>query len=113
MDLNKAVDKWKKIAPQKTWKKFKIQFTKSLVNNQKRIGTLREIGIANQVREQLETNRDNTETIAKFQIEKAQTIEDLTARLAQLENTKSSTVQAYSAQMPPVIIPPSRSYDMS
>ena len=56
------------------------------MKNQKRSGTLREIGIANQVKEKLETNRDNTETVTKFQINQAQTIEELTASLDQLEN---------------------------
>jgi hypothetical protein len=58
----------------------------------------------------VDTNRDNTETVAQFQIEQAQTIEALTARLANLEGTKG---HAYSAQVPPVITPPSTSDDMS
>ena len=113
MDLNEAVDDWKKIAPQKKWKKFKMHFTKAVMKNQKRSSTLREIGIANQVKEQVETNRENTETMEIFQINLAQTIEELTARLDQLVNTKAPTGQAYGAQVPSVIMPPSRSDDMS
>ena len=64
MDLNETVDYWKEIVPQKTWKKFKMQFTKLVTNNQKLIGTLREIGISNKFKEQVETNRGNTETVA-------------------------------------------------
>ena len=41
MDLNEAVDDWKKIVPQKTWKKFKIHFAKAVTKNQKRSGALR------------------------------------------------------------------------
>ena len=112
MDLNEAIDDWKKIVPQKTWKKFKMHFTKAVTKNQKRSGTLREIGIANQVKDQVETNRDNTENVAKFQIEQEEKIEELTARMAQLENTKPPTGQAYGAQGPSVLTPPSRSDDM-
>ena len=64
MDLNETVDYWKEIVPQKTWKKFKMHFTKLVTNNQKLIGTLREIGISNKFKEQVETNRGNTETVA-------------------------------------------------
>ena len=74
MDLNEAVDEWKQIAPQKTWKKFKMHFTKAVMKNQKRSGALREIGIANQVKEQVETNHNNTETVENFRIEQAKTI---------------------------------------
>ena len=102
-----------KTVPQKTWKKFKTHFNKAVTKNQKRSGTLRDIGISNQVKDQVETNRDSTETVAKFQINQEQTIEYLTALMAQIENTKSPTGQAYGAQVPPVITPPSRSDDTS
>jgi hypothetical protein len=111
MDLNDAVDDWKnKPAADKTWKAFKTHFSKAVTKNQKRSGTLREIGIANQVQAQVETNRDNTETVAQFQIKQAQIIEALTARLASLEGTKG---QAYNAQVPPVITPPGTPDDIS
>jgi hypothetical protein len=112
MDLNEAVDEWKKTpAIDKTWKLFKTHFSKAVTKNQKRSGTLKEIGIANQVKEQLETNRDNTETVAQFQVEQAQTIDALQARLALLEAQKG---QAYGAQGPPAVItPPSAPDDMS
>ena len=71
-----------------------MHFTQAVMKNQKRSGTLREIGISNQVKEQVEINWDNTETVAKFQIKKAQTIEELTGHLSQLENTKAPTGQA-------------------
>ena len=51
-----------------------MQFTKAVTKNQKRSGTLRGIRVSNQVKEKVETNRDNTKTVAKFQIEQAQTI---------------------------------------
>ena len=54
--------------------KFKMHFTKAVMRNQKRSGTLREIGSTNKFKEQVEINRDNTETVAKLQIEQAQTI---------------------------------------
>ena len=43
--------------------------------NQKHSGTLREIGISNQVKKQVETNHKNKETVAKFQTKQAQTVE--------------------------------------
>jgi hypothetical protein len=112
MDLNEAVDEWKKKPTvDKTWQAFKTHFSKAITKNQKRSGTLKEIGIANQVQQQVDTNRDNTETVVQFQLEQAQTIEALTARLALLEATKP---QAYGAQVPPnVITPPSTADDMS
>jgi hypothetical protein len=112
MDLNEAVDEWKKKPTiDKTWKIFKTHFSKAVTRNQKRSGTLKEIGIANQVKEQLETNRDNTETIAQFQVEQAQTIDALQARLALLEAPKG---QAYGAQGPPSVIKsPSTPEEMS
>jgi hypothetical protein len=111
MDLNDAVDEWKnKNAADKTWRIFKTHFSKAVTKNKKRGGTLRELGIANQVQSQMDTNRDNTETVAQFQIEQAQTIEALTARLASLEGTQG---QAYGAQVPPVLTSPDTSDDMS
>jgi hypothetical protein len=111
MDLNDAVDEWKnKVIEDKTWRIFKTHFSKAVTKNHKRGGTLREIGIANQVQTQVDTNRDNTETVAQFQIEQAQTIEALTARLASLEGTQG---QAYSAKVPPIVTPPGTSDDMS
>ena len=62
IDLNEVVDYWKKkIASQKTWKKFKTHFKKSVKKNQKCSSTLREIEISNQDKEQVETNYYNTE----------------------------------------------------
>ncbi|WP_288992558.1 hypothetical protein [uncultured Marinobacter sp.] len=111
MDLNEAVDDWKKKPSiDKTWKAFKTHFSKAITKNNKRSGTLKEIGIANQVQEQVEANRDNTETVAQFQLEQAQTIEALTTRLALLEASKP---KAYGAQVPPAIITPPPSDDIS
>jgi hypothetical protein len=94
-----------------TWKSFKTHFSKAVTKNQRRSGKLKEIGIANQVKEQLETNRDNTETVAQFQVEQAQTIDALQARQALLEAPKG---QAYGAQGPPSIIKtPSTPEEMS
>ena len=45
------------------------------------------------------------ETVAKFQIERAQTIEQLTTFLTHLKSLKSPTGKAYSAQLPLVITP--------
>ena len=41
MDINESVEAWKNIASQKSWKKFKMHFTKAVMKNQKRSGTLR------------------------------------------------------------------------
>jgi hypothetical protein len=112
MDLNEAVDEWKnKSTIDKTWKIFKTHFSKAVTKKQKHSGTLKEIGIANQVKEQLETNRDNTETVTQFQVEQAQAIDVLQARLALLEAPKG---QVYGAQGPPSIIKsPSTPEEMS
>eukprot|EP00978_Attheya_sp_CCMP212_P009529 scaffold22535_cov32-Attheya_sp.AAC.2 len=104
MDLNESVDEWKKKpALNKTWTEFKTHFSKAIAKNQKRSGTLKEIGIANQVQEQVAANHENTEIVA-------QTIDALTARLAHLEATKN---QAYGAQVPPTVITPPTADDMS
>jgi uncharacterized phage-associated protein len=53
MDLSESVDEWKKKPTvDKTWAAFKSHFSKAITKNQKRSGTLKEIGIANQVQEQ-------------------------------------------------------------
>ena len=75
----------KKKPSQKIWKTYKAHFTRALSKNQKRRGNLRKIRIANQVKDQVETNRNNTEAVAKFQIEQSQTIEELTRHLDHLE----------------------------
>ena len=46
-----------------------MHFTKAVMKNQKLSVILREIGIANQVKKEVETNRDNTETVEKFIID--------------------------------------------
>eukprot|EP00978_Attheya_sp_CCMP212_P032196 scaffold124342_cov40-Attheya_sp.AAC.4 len=111
MDLNESVDEWKKKpALNKTWTEFKTHFSKAITKNQKRSGTLKEIGIANQVQEQVAANRENTETVVQFQLEQVQTIDALNARLARLEATKN---QAYGAQVLPTVITPPTADDMS
>lgn len=48
MDLNEAVDEWKKFpVAYKTWTNFKSHFSKTVTKNQKRSRTLKEIRIAN------------------------------------------------------------------
>ena len=61
------------IAPEKIRKKFKINFTKAVMKNQKRSVTLREIGTVDKIKDQVETRRENMETVAKFQIEQQHT----------------------------------------
>jgi hypothetical protein len=111
MNLNESVDEWKKkLAVNKTWTEFKTHFSKAITKNQKRSGTLKEIGIANQVQEQVSANCEHTETVVQFQLEQAQTIVALTARLALLKATKN---QAYDAQVPPTVTTPTASDEMS
>ena len=65
IDLNEAVDDWKKTtAPNKTWKNFKIHFAKAITKEQKRAGTLKDIGIANEVQELVSKVREETDTLA-------------------------------------------------
>ena len=43
------------------------------MKNQKRSVTLREIGTVDKIKDQVETRRENMETVAKFQIEQQHT----------------------------------------
>ena len=70
MDLNYAVDEWnKEVINDKTGNNYNTNLSKEITKNKKRHGTLHEIGIENVVKERLDTNRDNTKTIAQYQIE--------------------------------------------
>ena len=92
MNLNEAVDDWKKkTASPKTWNAFKAHFTKEVTKNHKHSSPLKETGSDNQFKEQVETNRNNTETVKKFQIEQSQTIKELTTHLDHPESLKSPT----------------------
>ena len=97
---------------QKKRNTFKAHFKEAVTKNQKCSVTIREIGITNQVKEKFETNHNNTETIEKFHMKQAQTIGELMTRLDLLEILKVQTSQAYSSQVPSVITPQSKSYEM-
>ena len=117
MDLNEAVDEWKKTSSQnKNWKNFKTHFAKAVTKNQKRAGSLKNIGIANEVQELVSRTREEAETLAQVQIQQLATIEALNARLAVLENPihHANIVSSPSPSIPSVITPPATvSDDMS
>ena len=111
MDLNYAVDEWnKEVINDKTGNNYNTHLSKAITKNKKRHGTLHEIGIENVVKERLDTNRDNTETISQYQIEQAQTIEALIDHILSLEATKG---QAYSSHIPPLVTLTKTLNDMS
>ena len=94
-DLYTAIDEWKrKIAANKTWSNFKSFFSKQITMMKKRGGTLRDIGIANQV--QIKEQQENTECMAQVQLQQAQTIADLRNELKLVQNHQANA--AYPAK---------------
>ena len=81
----------------KTWKNFKIHFSKAITKKEKRSDTLKEIDIVNQIKAQVDTNKDNTKTIAQVQHEQNNIIETLKAQLKELEVKNQTNI----AQHPP------------
>ena len=66
LDLKYDVKAWKKLSrTEKTWKKFKAHFTRAINENKNDTGTLKAIGIANAVKEQINENKENQQILAQ------------------------------------------------
>jgi hypothetical protein len=76
---------WKKFArADKTWKNFKSHFTRAINDNKSDTGTLKAIGIANAVKEQVDQNKENQRVLAQATVEANDKIESLEKQQAQL-----------------------------
>ena len=85
LDLKLDVRTWKQLSrTDKTWKKFKSHFTKAINDNRSDTGTLKAIGIANAVKEQVDQNKENQRILAQATVETNDKIEQLEKQTAQL-----------------------------
>jgi multidrug resistance efflux pump len=96
IDLKADIKAWKKLTrTEKTWKKFKSLFTKAINENKSDTGTLKAIGIANAVKEQVNQNKENQRILAQATVEANDKIE-------QLEKQQAQLYAAIMAKQPPV-----------
>ena len=85
LDLKLDIKTWKKLTRgEKTWKKFKSHFTKAINDNRSDMGTLKAMGIANAVKEQVDQNKENQQLLAQASDEANDKIEQLEKQQAQL-----------------------------
>ena len=78
LDLKYDVKAWKKLSrTEKTWKKFKSHFTRAINENKNDTGTLKAIGIANAVKEQINENKENQQILAQAADEANEKIDHL------------------------------------
>ena len=85
IDLRYDIKAWKKFnRTDKTWKKFKSHFTKAINDNRNDMGTLKQLGIANAVKEQVNQNKENQQLLAQATDEANDKIEQLEKQQAQL-----------------------------
>jgi hypothetical protein len=85
IDLRYDIKAWKKFdRAVKTWKKFKSHFTKAINDNRNDMGTLKQLGIANAVKEQVNQNKENQQLLAQATDEANDKIEQLEKQQAQL-----------------------------
>jgi hypothetical protein len=109
IDLKPDIKAWKKLTQtEKTWKQFKSIFTKAINENKSDTGTLKAIGIANAIREQVNQNKENQRILAQATVEANDRIEHLEKQQAQLhaalmakqppttplQNTTAATIKA-------------------
>jgi hypothetical protein len=85
LDLMYDIKAWKKTSrTDKTWKKFKSHFTRAINDNRNDVGTLKAIGFANAVKEQVDQNKENQQLLAQATDEANNKIEQLEKQQAQL-----------------------------
>jgi hypothetical protein len=85
MDLRHDIKAWKKFdRADKTWKKFKSHFTKAINDNRNAMSTLKAVGIANAVKEQVNENKENHQLLAQATDEANDKTEQLEKQQAQL-----------------------------
>ena len=81
------VKSWKQLTGlEETWKQFRSHFTKAINNDNKSdtTWTLRAIGIANAVEEQVDQNKENQRILAQATVEANDKIDQLEKQTAQL-----------------------------
>ena len=64
--------------------KFKSHFTKAINDNKNNTGTLKAVGIANAVKEQVDPNKENQRILAQASVEANEKIDQLEKQTAQL-----------------------------
>jgi hypothetical protein len=85
LDLKLNVKTWKQLPrAEKTWKKFKSHFTKAINDNKSNTGTLKAIGIANTVKEQVDQSKENQRLLAQATGEANDKIDQLKKQTAHL-----------------------------
>jgi hypothetical protein len=85
LDLRYDIKAWKKFdRADKTWKKFKSHFTKAINDNRNDMSTLKQVGIANAVKEQVNQNKENQQLLAQASDEAHDKIEHLQKQQEQL-----------------------------
>ena len=78
LDLKYDIKAWKKLTrTEKTWKRFKSHFTRAINENKNDTGTLKAIGIANAVKEQINENKENQQILAQAADEANEKIDHL------------------------------------
>jgi hypothetical protein len=85
IDLKLDIKEWKKQdTVNKTWKKFKSHFTKAINDNKNDTGTLKALGMANAVKEEINKNKENMKLFAQQSMEANQKINALEQHCAAL-----------------------------
>ncbi|OEU18651.1 hypothetical protein FRACYDRAFT_236930 [Fragilariopsis cylindrus CCMP1102] len=85
IDLKLDIKEWKKQdTVNKTWKKFKSHFTKAINDNKNDTGTLKALGMANAVKEEIDKNKENMKVFAQASMEANQKINLLEQHCAAL-----------------------------
>jgi hypothetical protein len=83
--LKSDIKAWKKLSQtEKTWKQFKALFTKAINDNKSDAGTLKAIGVANAVKEQVNQKKENQRILAQATVDANDKIEQLEKQQAQL-----------------------------
>jgi hypothetical protein len=78
ISTSKQTKAWKKLTrTEKSRRKFKSLFTKAINENKSDTGTLKAIGIANVVKEQVNQNKENQRILAQATVEANDKIEQL------------------------------------
>jgi hypothetical protein len=85
LDLKMDIKAWKKLARgDKTWKNFKSHYTRAINDNKSDTGSLKAIGMANAVKEQVDQNKENQRVLAQATVEANDKIELLEKQQVQL-----------------------------
>ena len=112
-DLVDAVDKWKELpeADRTTWKQFKTHFGKEIKKIKRGQGTLKQVGIANAVHEQVATNQVLAENILAHQQEMEILRQELTHLKATATAATAPQANAVVTAIPSAPVPPANQHD--